>query len=61
MRPRKALEKGRVAPAPVVVQVDPERWNGMRLTRSPCRTVLTLSMPEHVRAAVRKWLPGYHS
>jgi hypothetical protein len=43
----------------VVVTVDVTLWGGMMLSRSPCRRVITTSLPHYIEAAAATWLPQY--
>ena len=44
---------------PLAVTIDVKTWGGMLLTRSPCRRVITTSMPHYVEGVAAVWLPGY--
>ena len=42
---------------PVKVTHAPNMWGGLQLERSLDRMTITISMPEHIEATTRKWLP----
>ena len=44
---------------PLVVTFDVQLWGGMMISRSPCKQVITSSMPHYVESVAIIWLPGY--